>query len=60
MSAAREAVRLRGLEKRYGAVNALDGARLTAWAGEVHGVLGENGAGKTTLAQGIGAGLRVR
>ncbi len=50
------AVRIRGLGKRFGPVTALNGARLTAQAGEVHGVLGENGAGKTTLLS-ILAGL---
>lgn len=35
---------------------ALDDARLDAWAGEVHAVLGENGAGKTTLLSAL-AGL---
>lgn len=43
------AVQVLGLSKRFGPVSALNGARLTAHAGEVHGVLGENGAGKTTL-----------
>lgn len=35
---------------------ALDEARLDAWPGEVHAVLGENGAGKTTLLSAL-AGL---
>lgn len=50
------AVEVRGLGKRFGPVTALRDARLTALAGEVHGVLGENGAGKTTLLS-ILAGL---
>ena len=50
------AVRVAGLSKRFGAVRALQGARIEAWAGEVHGLLGENGAGKTTLLS-ILAGL---
>jgi len=42
-------VRLQGVRKRFGAVQALDGADFEVAAGEVHGLLGENGAGKTTL-----------
>ena len=52
------AVEVRGLVHRFGSVVALDGAGLTARAGEIHGVLGENGAGKTTLLS-ILAGLFV-
>jgi simple sugar transport system ATP-binding protein len=49
-------VEVRDLVRRFGPVVALDGARLVARPGEVHGVLGENGAGKTTLLS-ILAGL---
>ncbi|MEZ4417324.1 MAG: ABC transporter ATP-binding protein [Gemmatimonadota bacterium] len=38
-----------GIEKRFGAVRALAGARLEARPGEIHALLGENGAGKSTL-----------
>jgi ABC-2 type transport system ATP-binding protein len=37
-----------GLSKRYGVLQALDGAGFTVEAGEVFGYLGPNGAGKTT------------
>lgn len=42
------AVRIRGLEKRYGRVRAVDGLDLDVAAGEVHGFLGPNGAVKTS------------
>lgn len=42
------AIEIRGLEKSFGAVKALDGLDLTVHAGEVHGFLGPNGAGKST------------
>ncbi|GLW10046.1 ribose import ATP-binding protein RbsA [Microtetraspora sp. NBRC 13810] len=38
-----------GVRKRYGGVQALDGAALTAVRGEVHALLGPNGSGKSTL-----------
>jgi simple sugar transport system ATP-binding protein len=45
------AVELRGLEKSYGAVQALRGVSLQLFAGEVLGLVGDNGAGKTTLVK---------
>jgi ABC-2 type transport system ATP-binding protein len=38
----------RGLAKRYGDVNVVDGLDLTVERGELYGFLGPNGAGKTT------------
>jgi simple sugar transport system ATP-binding protein len=40
---------MRGIVKRFGAVEALSGADFSCRAGEIHALLGENGAGKTTL-----------
>lgn len=43
-----DAIRLEGLRRRYGRVQALDGVNVSARTGEIYGFLGRNGAGKTT------------
>src|SRR3954449_4591720 len=43
------ALDVRGVRKRFGDVQAVDGLDLSVNAGEVHGLVGANGAGKTTL-----------
>src|SRR5207237_5723157 len=40
---------LRGIQKRFGGVQALSDGNLSVAAGEAHLLLGENGAGKSTL-----------
>jgi rhamnose transport system ATP-binding protein len=42
-------LQVHGLDKRFGAVQALDGAHLEVNRGEIHGLVGENGSGKTTM-----------
>jgi simple sugar transport system ATP-binding protein len=48
-SAGVPAVRLAGISKRFGAVQANRGVDLSVAPGTVHGLVGENGAGKSTL-----------
>ena len=43
------AVRMRGIHKRFGAVQANADVSLQVAPGTVHGIVGENGAGKSTL-----------
>ena len=42
---------LRGVDKRFGAVQVLHGVDLTVRAGEVTALVGDNGAGKSTLVK---------
>jgi branched-chain amino acid transport system ATP-binding protein len=48
-AAARQALELEGVGRRFGALVALEGVTLTVAPGERRAVLGSNGAGKTTL-----------
>jgi simple sugar transport system ATP-binding protein len=52
------ALELDGVDKRFGAIHAVRGARLAFERGRIHAVVGENGAGKSTLLR-IAAGLLV-
>src|SRR5690606_8951494 len=44
-------VELRGIGKRFGAIEALSGIDLTIERGRIHALVGENGAGKSTLGR---------
>jgi ABC-2 type transport system ATP-binding protein len=58
-AAAQSAIKVRGLQKSYGAVHAVRGIDFEVAPGEVFGLLGPNGAGKTTTVE-ILEGLRTR
>lgn len=47
------------LEKRYGAVQAVDGVSVAFEAGRLHVVVGENGAGKSTLLKMAAGAVRA-
>ncbi len=49
--AAAPLLQLRGLKKHFGAVQALDGADLTLYPGQVTALAGDNGAGKSVLVK---------
>ncbi|WCD91733.1 ABC transporter ATP-binding protein [Microbacterium sp. nov. GSS16] len=55
---ARDAIRIRGLVKRFGDTNAVDDVDLTVPAGSFYGLVGPNGAGKTTTLSIIAGLLR--
>lgn len=52
------AVSIRGVEKRFGSLKALDHVSLEIEQGEFFALLGPNGAGKTTLISALGGLLR--
>jgi sodium transport system ATP-binding protein len=52
-------VEVRGLVRRYGAVQALSGIDFSVKAGEIYGLLGPNGAGKTTTMRILATLLRA-
>ncbi len=46
-------LRLRGINKSFGAVHVLRGVDLDIWPGKVTALVGDNGAGKSTLIKGV-------
>ena len=51
-------VEMRGIEKRFGAVQALRGVDLILEAGEILGLVGDNAAGKSTLMKILSGALQ--
>ena len=51
-------VHMQGIEKRFGAVQALQGVDLTLEPGEVLGLVGDNSAGKSTLMKVLSGALQ--
>ena len=50
-------VEMRGISKRFGGVQALDGAELALHVGEIHAVVGDNAAGKSTLIKSLSGAI---
>ena len=50
-AAAAPRIRLEGIRKRFGSIEALRGVDLELWPGEVLGLVGDNAAGKSTLTK---------
>ena len=48
------AIRVRGLRKRYGSIEAVRGIDLDIHNGEIFGLIGPDGAGKTSVFQILG------
>jgi ABC-type sugar transport system ATPase subunit len=46
-------VEMRGIHKRYGGVQALDGADFTVYPREIHALVGDNAAGKSSLIKAL-------
>ncbi len=44
-------IRVTGIKKRFGSIEALRGVDLAVWPGEVVGLVGDNAAGKSTLTK---------
>ena len=53
----RSLLEVRGIEKRFGELKALNEVDLTVESGEFHGLIGPNGSGKSTLLHTIAGGL---
>ena len=53
-----DAIRVEGLSKRYGKIEALRGVNLRVPEGVIFGLVGPNGAGKTTLIKALVGALR--
>ncbi len=54
-----DALKMRGVSKRFPGVVALDNVDLTVGEGEIHAIVGENGAGKSTLMRILSGATRM-